>query len=100
MIYVLVAMIFHNTNSNVILLLILFQSLLFSKGKKNQFIVYEFMFSKYFLGQNSECDDQFVNIHMNECYRKHIDQSFDVTSNINGYFVEGNILCQFVSFNL
>lgn len=43
-----------------------------------------------------ECDDQWINSHMHLCYKQHIHPTFDLSSNANGYFLEGNLLCQFV----
>lgn len=34
---------------------------------------------------------------MLQCYKEHIDETTDTTSPENAYFMDGQILCQFVS---
>ncbi len=58
------------------------------------------IFSKIkFLGeyiQNAKCDETLVNMHMHKCYKENIDSTIDVTSPENAYFMDGNLLCEFV----
>ncbi len=39
-----------------------------------------------------------MNMHMLQCYKEHIDDTIDVTSPENAYYMEGSLLCQFVLF--
>ncbi|CAF2015692.1 unnamed protein product [Rotaria magnacalcarata] len=43
---------------------------------------------------NEKCDDNTVNMHMLECYKKYIDDTIDLTSPENAYYMEGSLLCQ------
>ncbi len=35
-------------------------------------------------------------MHMLQCYKEHIDDTIDVTSPENAYYMEGSLLCEFV----
>ncbi|CAM2727460.1 unnamed protein product [Rotaria socialis] len=43
---------------------------------------------------NEKCDDNTVNMHMLECYKNYIDDTIDLTSPENAYYMEGSLLCQ------
>lgn len=47
---------------------------------------------------NDKCDDNTINMHMLKCYKDFIDDTIDLTSPENAYYMEGSLLCQFVLF--
>lgn len=54
---------------------------------------------EFVIGQhsvNGKCDENTVNMHMLQCYKEHIDDTIDVTSPENAYYMEGALLCQSV----
>jgi hypothetical protein len=56
--------------------------------------------NKIFVGQymaSEKCDENTVNMHMLQCYKEHIDETTDVTSPENAYYMDGALLCQFVA---
>ncbi|UJR17909.1 hypothetical protein I4U23_004808 [Adineta vaga] len=64
----------------------------------NTFILITLIINLIFInGQhvsNTKCDENLVNMHMLECYKKHIDNKIDTSSVENAYFMEGSNLCQ------
>jgi len=67
------------TGINLLLFITLILNLVFANGQHSI---------------NEKCDENTVNMHMLECYKEHIDDTIDITSPENAYYMEGALLCQ------
>ncbi|CAF0982545.1 unnamed protein product [Adineta steineri] len=66
-------------NINILLFITLILTFIFANGEQSN---------------NGKCDENTVNIHMLKCYKEYIDDTIDITSPENAYYMEGTLLCQ------
>ena len=91
-------MLFGNGINVLLLVIVSSLCLLLSNGKfslifKDSSLIGKCIGEEYL---NKKCDEDTVNMHMLQCYKEYIDQTVDITSPENAFYMEGSLLCQFV----